>query len=259
MSIDGELVIGRTGADLNIDDPELSRRHAALRPVEGGVEIEDLGSTNGTLVNGARISEPVTVTTGAAVEIGESRIAVELDLDEEPASAAGTRGGGPGAPRSRLVIALGVLVAVAALAVVAVLLFGGESEETEARKLAARASLPKLSAPAAFQVSGVLTGEPVGRTAVVVQRRLGGNLQPGGEPVPVRGFMLVTAPDGNFSLNFDGTLQISRQGVERMRASGAAGNGSREFEDITGRFKLTGGANAEARSAAYRLSGELEY
>ena len=52
---EGELVIGREGAALTIEDSELSRRHAAVRPVEGGIEIEDLGSLNGTFVNGQRI------------------------------------------------------------------------------------------------------------------------------------------------------------------------------------------------------------
>ena len=52
---EGELVIGREGAAVTIEDSELSRRHAAVRPVEGGIEIEDLGSLNGTFVNGRRI------------------------------------------------------------------------------------------------------------------------------------------------------------------------------------------------------------
>lgn len=78
LPIDGEVVIGREDADLTIDDQELSRRHAVLRPAGRGVEIEDLGSMNGTLVNGRRIDAPVTITTGATVEVGGSRIAIDL-------------------------------------------------------------------------------------------------------------------------------------------------------------------------------------
>ncbi|MGI8631092.1 MAG: FHA domain-containing protein [Solirubrobacterales bacterium] len=48
MEIDHEIVVGREGADLAIDDAEVSRRHAAIRPVDGGLEVEDLGSKNGT-------------------------------------------------------------------------------------------------------------------------------------------------------------------------------------------------------------------
>ena len=44
LELEGELVIGREGVAVTIDDSELSRRHAAVRPVQGGFEIEDLGS-----------------------------------------------------------------------------------------------------------------------------------------------------------------------------------------------------------------------
>jgi EmrB/QacA subfamily drug resistance transporter len=73
-----EVVIGREGADLTILDPELSRRHAAVRPVPDGVEIEDLGSTNGTWVNGERIAERVTLTTSGKLQLGTTEIQVEL-------------------------------------------------------------------------------------------------------------------------------------------------------------------------------------
>ena len=55
FELEGELVIGREDAGITIDDAEISRRHAVVRPREGGIEIEDLGSLNGTFVNGVRI------------------------------------------------------------------------------------------------------------------------------------------------------------------------------------------------------------
>ena len=61
LELDGELVIGREGAPVTIEDSELSRRHAAVRPVMGGFEVEDLGSLNGTFVNGNRINVPTRV------------------------------------------------------------------------------------------------------------------------------------------------------------------------------------------------------
>ncbi len=53
----GELTIGRgEGCDIIVDDARISRTHARLRVVEGEVVIEDLGSRNGTIVNGERVA-----------------------------------------------------------------------------------------------------------------------------------------------------------------------------------------------------------
>ena len=91
FTLDRELVIGREGADVTIEDSEISRRHAVVRPVEGGVEVEDLGSTNGTIVDGRRIERPTTLASDGSIEVGSSLIAVELDVQapeqpEPPAS-----------------------------------------------------------------------------------------------------------------------------------------------------------------------------
>jgi pSer/pThr/pTyr-binding forkhead associated (FHA) protein len=83
LELDGELVIGREGAAVTVDDSELSRRHAAVRPVEGGVEIEDLGSLNGTFVNGRRITAPTRFVGGDSIKLGQS----VLELEAAPASA----------------------------------------------------------------------------------------------------------------------------------------------------------------------------
>jgi pSer/pThr/pTyr-binding forkhead associated (FHA) protein len=83
-----ELVIGRENVDVEIDDAELSRRHFAVRPVAGGLEIEDLGSRNGTRVDGTRIDGPTRVRHGAVVTVGVTTFAVEVP-QEAPASGAG--------------------------------------------------------------------------------------------------------------------------------------------------------------------------
>ena len=55
--IDDEVTIGRgAGCDILIDDATISRSHARIRVVDGGLAIEDLGSRNGTLVNGERVA-----------------------------------------------------------------------------------------------------------------------------------------------------------------------------------------------------------
>jgi hypothetical protein len=56
IAIDKRLVtIGRSGCDVVLDDPELSRRHAKIRIHGGDATLEDLASTNGTFVGNERI------------------------------------------------------------------------------------------------------------------------------------------------------------------------------------------------------------
>ena len=77
--VDGELILGREqgSADLVIDDPGVSRRHARVIPDNGGVVVEDLGSSNGTYVNGERISGPVELGAGDEVQVGATVMGVE--------------------------------------------------------------------------------------------------------------------------------------------------------------------------------------
>lgn len=86
LELEGELVIGREGVAVTIDDPELSRRHAAVRPVEGGFEVEDLGSLNGTFVNGRRIEGPTKLSGGDTIKLGQN--VLELEAARAPATVA---------------------------------------------------------------------------------------------------------------------------------------------------------------------------
>jgi hypothetical protein len=77
--VDGELILGRehSTADLVIPDPGVSRRHARVLPQNGGVIVEDLGSSNGTYVNGERISGPVELAAGDEVQLGDTILGIE--------------------------------------------------------------------------------------------------------------------------------------------------------------------------------------
>lgn len=61
--------IGRTGADINLDDPEASRQHAALEIHGETAILRDLGSTNGTWIESDRI-ERVTLSSQTEFRIG---------------------------------------------------------------------------------------------------------------------------------------------------------------------------------------------
>jgi pSer/pThr/pTyr-binding forkhead associated (FHA) protein len=74
-----EVVIGRQDADLVLEDPEVSRRHAVLRRSGESVVIEDLDSTNGTFVEGERIRKPITVGPGDEVRVGRTTLEIEPD------------------------------------------------------------------------------------------------------------------------------------------------------------------------------------
>jgi predicted component of type VI protein secretion system len=78
----GELVVGRENADVTVSDAEVSRRHLAVRPHEDGVELEDLESTNGTFVDGARLSAVVVLSSSARVIVGETELEIEVDEPE---------------------------------------------------------------------------------------------------------------------------------------------------------------------------------
>jgi pSer/pThr/pTyr-binding forkhead associated (FHA) protein len=72
-----ELVVGRENADVTVSDEEVSRRHLAVRPHEDGVELEDLGSTNGTFVNGHKTVGATPLRNGDTVRIGSTTFRYE--------------------------------------------------------------------------------------------------------------------------------------------------------------------------------------
>ena len=79
LDVEDELVLGRavSGDGRLTDDNELSRRHARISRGDTGVlAIEDLGSANGTYVNGQRITSRVVLTPGDSVKVGSTTIDV---------------------------------------------------------------------------------------------------------------------------------------------------------------------------------------
>ena len=81
------LVVGRgTDADLRINDPGVSRRHIEFVVSEGGdgpsIQVNDLGSTNGMLVDGHRITS-TGVRNGTQVKIGNTTMTVRIVEEEQ--------------------------------------------------------------------------------------------------------------------------------------------------------------------------------
>jgi hypothetical protein len=71
------LTIGRLpSCDIPVPDPNVSRKHAEIRPSGAGYVVVDLGSTNGTRVNGATVNER-KLTDGDVIAVGTTRLRFE--------------------------------------------------------------------------------------------------------------------------------------------------------------------------------------
>jgi predicted Zn finger-like uncharacterized protein len=66
------FTIGRANADLTLNDTETSRQHAQIEVREGTILLLDLGSTNGTLLDGKNLLEPTEITDKTEFQIGST-------------------------------------------------------------------------------------------------------------------------------------------------------------------------------------------
>ena len=72
-------VIGRSrDCDIVLEDAGVSRRHAEIRPSGQGWAVQDLGSTNGVLVNGRALHGIAELTAGDSIEIGSTQMLFEV-------------------------------------------------------------------------------------------------------------------------------------------------------------------------------------
>ncbi|MBV6449629.1 MAG: hypothetical protein MHPDNHAH_00341 [Anaerolineales bacterium] len=82
-----QLTIGRDSSnEITINDAEVSRRHARLTFQGGKFVLEDLGSTNGTFVNGQRLAGPRVLKAGEVVSFGEQIVLVYESSTFDPAA-----------------------------------------------------------------------------------------------------------------------------------------------------------------------------
>jgi hypothetical protein len=88
LLLDGKrLMVGASGVtlgrsrqcDIVLEDPNVSRQHAEIRPRGGSWVLTDLGSTNGSSLNGRRIDNPEVLKPGDEIEIGTSVITFEVE------------------------------------------------------------------------------------------------------------------------------------------------------------------------------------
>lgn len=86
FALEGEqLTIGRDSSNaVAINDPEVSRKHARLSFQGGKYVLEDLGSTNGTFVNGQRLAGPIVLKPGDVVSLGEQIVLMYDAINVDP-------------------------------------------------------------------------------------------------------------------------------------------------------------------------------
>ena len=157
IEVTRELVIGRENVDVEIDDAELSRRHVAVRPKDGGLEVEDLGSRNGTRVDGTRIDGPTRIRHGAVLSVGMTVFAVEAP-PAEAEDAGATRAHSP---------AQGTVVNQAPPRPAREATVAGERPAPRRRE----AAPPAPAAPAPVTAASNETAQPFGRYQASTSRR----------------------------------------------------------------------------------------
>lgn len=75
------ITIGRSGADLTLNDTEASRQHAAIEVRETSYMLHDLGSTNGTMYEGQKITEPVELQNHSEFVVGGTTLMLIVTED----------------------------------------------------------------------------------------------------------------------------------------------------------------------------------
>jgi pSer/pThr/pTyr-binding forkhead associated (FHA) protein len=78
-----DAFVGRQrGSGIRIPSAEVSRKHCRLRLMDGYVTVQDLGSSNGTFLNGIRIREEEVVRPGDHLQIGPITFVVEYEMTQ---------------------------------------------------------------------------------------------------------------------------------------------------------------------------------
>lgn len=156
------VVIGRgQDCDIILDEHQVSRQHARLQQTPDGWTLVDLGSTNGTQVNGQQLKAhaPYTLQPGDRVALGTAVLALQA-----PAASGPEPQEGPPSrkPHTALLIAGAVLIAVVLVGVVVglVLLLQGSKEETAPGGLDPLDQVEELL-PVPTLIEGIATALPI--------------------------------------------------------------------------------------------------
>ncbi|MBY0492855.1 MAG: FHA domain-containing protein [Cyanobacteria bacterium] len=83
----GTHLVGRDReCEVFLNDVSVSREHARIVVTSRSVTVEDLGSKNGTQVNGTRIAKPTAIESGDQITFGSVQMSIELQRGEDPST-----------------------------------------------------------------------------------------------------------------------------------------------------------------------------
>jgi putative serine protease PepD len=223
-------------ADMILTDPKVSGRHARVRVSQGRVTVEDAGSANGTMLDGKRLTTPMTVNEGAEIQLGETIVVFTrrppdefsgvaqptiiegLNIPEDVLAAAGMR-----SRRRPITIGVAAAVAVAAIGggITAALLVGDDGGGGES---ASEAAIVEEWSPATVRIDVVVDGEILGGGSGSIFD-LGEGLVLTNNHVASVGPLEVTNGqiDGSLEALLVGTAPCEDLAVIRFDASGESG------------------------------------
>lgn len=250
--------IGReTDNDVILEDAHSSRYHAEIRRTQKGVEIRDVGSANGTIVDDAALEphEWYPIQVGQSIFIGDTEIVWEALERPKPLPSDATIPGvpipapmpatTPATPQKKgqppwLVIVGGlvVLFIIAAIILVALLSRGGDGERPA---LVPTATIPPISQQTPSESSGPETGPPQETTEPTEEKA---------EPLPV-----VTVEDVKVAPLLTGGLPSPKKGriILRLRVENL---GTGDLTVGTGQFELLDDSGIVLEEAGKGLSLE---
>ncbi len=185
-----QLTLGRSRAcDVALEDDQVSRQHARIERRQGEIRIRDLGSRNGTRVNGRRITSDVALLDGDRIQLGTSTAQLEL----EPLAAASAEGVDLRKPIEALLAEAG---APAALFPLYVDFLAAASPAAILRSAAAFAARALQGRSAGFLVRGSLAFENVGKAPLDAPRTLLQQVLDRGELIRSDGLVCIPVTHG---------------------------------------------------------------
>ena len=252
----GEFTVGRGEEGLgNLGgDPEISRRHARFRVQDTGrLIVEDLGSTNGTHVNGRRITGPRVLSPGDTIKLGETTLsfdapaptttvasrptvrtrAVPTAAAGPPAPAGSAAPAGGGGSSARVLYGVLAVLLVAGAIVAIVLLTSGTSTKSTAPAVSGGGALPTDVQGVVYVESNI--AQTNGNSVLALQYRENGDLHPlriGEYPTGGAGSADLTDSgvlDADQQLKMDPTHKLLfavNQGSDTIAVFHVAGDGS---------------------------------
>lgn len=172
LEVQGEVFIGRSpSCTISLEDAKVSRRHVRLFVEDGQARVSDLGSRNGTLVNGEKLEQELQLLPGDRLQVGDSTILFEPSA-RASLSDRETDGEQQTSPVEELIPAVG---AVAGLYHAGVALISATSEAMVLRRAAeelGRSVHADKAAALLGGTEGLMTAAVVGADSVEVPRSL---------------------------------------------------------------------------------------